>query len=110
MEFQNVVYFLLWAALFFVMMRFGCGAHVMGLGHGRDHRAGTDAQERWAPPAKVTDPVCGMSVDTATAKTAIRGGHAYYFCSQECREKFEANPASYANTSSHPQEEHHGCC
>lgn len=32
------LYFLLWGAFFFVMMRFGCGAHIMGHGHkhGRD--------------------------------------------------------------------------
>jgi len=28
MEFQNVLYLLVWAALFFLMMRFGCGAYV----------------------------------------------------------------------------------
>ena len=27
------LYFLLWGAFFLVMMRFGCGAHIMGHGH-----------------------------------------------------------------------------
>ena len=27
------LYFLLWGALFFVLMRFGCGVHIMGGGH-----------------------------------------------------------------------------
>ena len=31
------LYFLLWGAFFFMMMRFGCGAHVMGHGHGHRH-------------------------------------------------------------------------
>ena len=31
------IYFILWGALFFVMMRFGCGPHIMGHGHG--HRS-----------------------------------------------------------------------
>ena len=31
--------FLLWGALFFVMMRFGCGAHIMGHGHRRGGNA-----------------------------------------------------------------------
>ena len=31
------LYFLLWGAFFFVMMRFGCGAHIMGHGHGHGH-------------------------------------------------------------------------
>lgn len=32
------LYFLLWGAFFFVMMRFGCGAHIMGHGHGHPMR------------------------------------------------------------------------
>ena len=31
------LYFLLWGAFFFMMMRFGCGAHIMGHGHGHRH-------------------------------------------------------------------------
>lgn len=34
------IYFLLWGVFFFVMMRFGCGAHIMGHGHG--HRRDGD--------------------------------------------------------------------
>jgi Cu+-exporting ATPase len=42
------------------------------------------------------DPVCGMTVDAASAKhRAEHAGHAYYFCSSRCREKFEAEPARY---------------
>ena len=33
---QSLLYFLLVAGLFIAMMRFGCGAHVMG--HGHSHR------------------------------------------------------------------------
>jgi len=43
------------------------------------------------------DPVCGMAVDTATAQyRSIFQGQTYYFCSAECRQTFEANPARYA--------------
>ena len=31
------LYFLLWGVFFFVMMRYGCGAHIMGHGHGHRH-------------------------------------------------------------------------
>ena len=31
------LYFLLWGVFFFMMMRFGCGAHIMGHGHGHRH-------------------------------------------------------------------------
>jgi Cu+-exporting ATPase len=42
------------------------------------------------------DPVCGMKVDPATARhTVVHGGQTYYFCSDRCRAKFEAEPAKY---------------
>ena len=34
------------------------------------------------------DPVCGMTVDQATAIHAERDGKKYYFCSDGCRQKF----------------------
>src|SRR5438094_9813788 len=41
----------------------------------------------------IKDPVCGMAVDSATAKQRrAHGGQTYYFCSQHCAEKFEAAP------------------
>jgi Cu+-exporting ATPase len=44
----------------------------------------------------VRDPVCGMSVDPASAKhSADHGGATYFFCSARCREKFQATPARY---------------
>src|SRR5262249_23904289 len=39
------------------------------------------------------DPVCGMTVDEATAISAVRDGQTYYFCCEHCRSKFLA-PAS----------------
>ena len=43
-----------------------------------------------------TDPVCGMSVDPATAKhSAEHGGQTYYFCCQGCKTKFAADPEKY---------------
>jgi Cu+-exporting ATPase len=44
----------------------------------------------------VTDPVCGMSVDPATAKHAAEhGGQTYYFCCNGCKTKFTADPEKY---------------
>jgi YHS domain-containing protein len=40
-----------------------------------------------------TDPICGMTVDTATALHAERDGKTFYFCSDHCREKFLSTPA-----------------
>jgi Cu+-exporting ATPase len=43
------------------------------------------------------DPVCGMSIDPATARggTVEHEGHRYFFCNPKCREKFVAGPARY---------------
>lgn len=44
----------------------------------------------------VQDPVCGMSVDPATATQVVEfGGDTYHFCSSRCRSAFEKNPARY---------------
>ena len=49
-----------------------------------------------ATPGAVQDPLCGMSVDPATAKhRAEHAGHSYFFCSARCRERFTAEPARY---------------
>lgn len=42
------------------------------------------------------DPVCGMQVKVDTAKwTSDYGGRSWYFCSEGCKKKFEADPAKY---------------
>ena len=106
---QSLIYFLVVAALFLFMMRFGCGAHVMGHGHhhGRSSRSGDGGQ----PPARATDPICGMTVETASAKSSFYQGQAYYFCSTACRDKFEASPQAFAKGaegSSQMKEMEHG--
>jgi Cu+-exporting ATPase len=60
-----------------------------------------------APPAKTTvvDPVCGMTIDPATA-----AGHhdylgtTYYFCNPGCLAKFQADPQKYLAPGSAPPE------
>ena len=43
------------------------------------------------------DPVCAMQVRTSDAPaTSSFSGQTYFFCSDHCREKFEANPSEYA--------------
>jgi Cu+-exporting ATPase len=43
------------------------------------------------------DPVCGMQIDEQAAEaTAEHRGRDYYFCSSECKEKFEQEPERYA--------------
>jgi len=98
---EALVYFALWAGLFFLMMRFGCGAHVLGHGHGtkaakHDDQSGeTSSQQQWSAPETDIDPVCMKTVQTASAKSTVHDGQVYYFCSRDCRERFEAAPDSY---------------
>jgi uncharacterized protein len=40
------------------------------------------------------DPMCGMTVDRATALSAEVGGRRYFFCGPGCRARFEAREAS----------------
>jgi Cu+-exporting ATPase len=70
--------------------------HAEGHGHGDDHgRANAPRGGRDAAGA-IKDPVCGMTVDPATAAArADHAGRTYYFCSQGCRDKFVADPARY---------------
>jgi YHS domain-containing protein len=98
---NTVFYLLFWAVLFFVIMRFGCGAHVMGHRHhphGEAPPGGPLPKNGKSASREDRDPVCGMTVPTATAKSSLWDGRAYYFCSQDCRAKFEASPATFLGT------------
>jgi heavy metal translocating P-type ATPase len=56
--------------------------------------------EAAGPLAK--DPVCGMSVDPATAKHKTEhAGATHYFCCAGCRAKFVANPARFLAEPAH---------
>ena len=46
---------------------------------------------------QVKDPVCGMMIeDTDAEARSTYQDKTYYFCSEECKQTFDANPASYA--------------
>jgi len=47
--------------------------------------------------SKAIDPVCGMTVDPATALSAEHDGTRYYFCCEACRTKFITDPEKYLN-------------
>jgi YHS domain-containing protein len=43
------------------------------------------------------DPVCGMTVNEATAtETSEYQGKTYYFCAPGCKGEFDAHPEQYA--------------
>ena len=68
--------------------------HAMHHRHGHGHATPAAAG---APPAGgAIDPVCGMSVDPATAvHRTTQGGEQIVFCSMRCKDKFVAEPARY---------------
>ena len=51
------------------------------------------------------DPICGMAVDEATAIHAERDRKTFYFCSDQCRQKFLSTPAG-----TKPKRKSGGCC
>jgi len=60
------------------------------------HQSGCCAGDGKATAKTVLDPVCGMSVDPATARHRhTHQGHDYFFCSAGCRTKFIADPQKY---------------
>lgn len=112
MSFDTIVNIAIFAAALVLMVRFGCGRHMMGHAHSAAH-AGARGDASSARHDAI-DPVCGMSVDKGSARSASFEGRAFYFCSDSCRRTFEASPADYAvkavaapaNASQH----RHGCC
>ena len=100
---KSLGWIVLWGLLFFVMMRYGCGAHIMG-GHG--HHGGHGKQ---GGSGGEKDPVCGMAVDPEKAAGAsVHAGKTYYFCSTSCRDKFEKQPAKYAAARARDEHQHGG--
>jgi RND family efflux transporter MFP subunit len=53
-----------------------------------------------------TDPVCGMDVDQGKARaaghTASYQGQVFYFCSDDCRKRFETTPTKYVQAPGRP--------
>lgn len=86
---EGLLSFLIVGGLFFLMMRYGCGAHMMHGGHGGHKEHGS------VPGEQHVDPVCGMTVDVNSGYGKMHEGRLYRFCSRNCLDKFEANPGIY---------------
>jgi len=77
--------FLLFAVASYLMMRFGCGAHMVHGGHGKHVDGnGTDV--------KHIDPVCGMQISPQEGYGMMYDGRLFRFCSRNCLDKFETEP------------------
>ena len=75
---------LLYAGLFYFLMRFGCGAHMT---HGHHKKKVT--------PVPIIDPVCGIKVDDEQGYGKLQNEHLYRFCSKECLDEFDKDPDKY---------------
>jgi YHS domain-containing protein len=98
---EGLITLLLFAGLFYGLMRFTCGADLIhgghaGIAHGKDPRD--------------FDPVCGRAVETRAEFGMMYHGKLYRFCSRECLDTFEAEPEKYLNPPGQDQnlEEYHG--
>ena len=49
---------------------------------------------------RAKDPVCHMMVDKSTPRKVTHEGATYYFCGDECLNKFKAEPKKYASVCS----------
>jgi len=85
---EGLLSFLLFAVFFYVMMRFGCGAHMV---HGHD--SGHDGHG--GDGKKHIDPVCGMEVGIDQGYAKMYEGTPYRFCSRNCLDRFDADPVRY---------------
>lgn len=90
---EGLISLLLFAAFFYLMMRFGCGAHMVH-GHGGGHEAS----------ARHKDPVCGMDVDPEQGYGKMHKGTLYRFCSRKCLDTFEADPGRYLQSTNKEDE------
>jgi YHS domain-containing protein len=87
---EGLLSFLLFGDLFFLMMRYGCGAHMAHGGHGKH---GKDSA------GNNIDPVCGMEVDIKQGYGKMHEGLLYRFCSRKCMDQFEVDPKKYLKQS-----------
>ena len=86
--------FLVFAGLFYMMMRHGCGAHMV---HGKNEEK----------PVDHTDPVCGMKVSQTSGYGLMHNKQLYRFCSRQCLDRFESEPGRYINQPAIQKEIHH---
>ncbi len=84
---QDWLSFIVFAGLFYFLMRFGCGAHRI---HGKSSAKKAKKQ---------VDPVCGMDVEVDRGYGKMHEGTLYRFCSRNCLDKFENQPDKYLKQS-----------
>ncbi|MGJ8632234.1 MAG: YHS domain-containing protein [Glaciecola sp.] len=86
---DGVFSFLIFAVFFYLMMRFGCGAH-MAHGH---HKDSNSTEEE-----PTIDPVCNKIVELEQGYGKLHGGKLYRFCSKHCLDEFDQHPEKYIDS------------
>lgn len=81
---EGLFSFLLFAGLFYFMMRHGCGAH-MAHGHHEEKNINDS----------FVDPVCGRKVEDDQGYGKLQDGHLYRFCSKDCLDTFDLEPKRF---------------
>jgi YHS domain-containing protein len=81
---EGLFSFLLFAGLFYLMMRHGCGAHMT---HGH--------HDKKADKKLFYDPVCGLEVEDNEGYGKLQDGHLYRFCSRNCLDRFDHEPEKF---------------
>lgn len=89
---DRLISLLLFAAFFYFMMRFGCGAHMVHGSHGGHDGHGEMGREE----GSAKDPVCGMPVAPGNGYAKNHEGRVLRFCSKQCLDKFDAEPGRYS--------------
>lgn len=89
---------LIYALLFYLMMRYGCGAHMI---HGHGNHGG----HKEGGSGKFIDPVCGKEVDEDQGYGVMHKGDLYRFCSRHCLDQFDEQPSIFIHK--HSREVHH---
>ncbi|HID81407.1 MAG TPA: heavy metal translocating P-type ATPase [Chromatiales bacterium] len=56
------------------------------------------------------DPVCGMQVSKESKYRFVYKDEPYYFCSQSCQDKFQADPENYLASKKETEDTGHSCC
>ncbi len=84
------------------MIVFGIWVFLRSLGHFLKPPRPSTPKDDAAANHMVKDPVCGMYMDSRLAVRLDSRRESFYFCSEECKNKYLGNPGKDTGTSSPP--------